>query len=348
MFELQLHPGDIRKQVRYFFVTRTMLLRAGIGLGLFLVVLTFAIAVSPTVLRDQVASLRYPAKVAQRAALGERLQKAVADLGDLHARSDTARLEMTKIYLAYGFRNDASIGQGGFPFSLEEGALEIEGEPSIYDAEMRRGQQLAVRTLEQMAVLDTFLGEVRDFERGYRDQVHTTPSLSPLRSQDFVLTSPFGNRRSPFTKEIDFHAGIDLAAAVGTPIIAPADGVVTFAGRYPAKRSIGWWRYGNLVALEHGDRFVTLYAHCDTVAVETGQTVSQGDVLATVGNTGWSTSPHLHYEVRRMDDEGQLKPVDPRIYILDHRWRDEEQVLIRARTAPDVANYEPLPRLIRR
>jgi murein DD-endopeptidase MepM/ murein hydrolase activator NlpD len=149
-------------------------------------------------------------------------------------------------------------------------------------------------------------------------------------------------RRNPFTKAADFHAGLDLAAPPGTPVHATAAGVVVFAGRYDLRQSVGWWRYGNLVMVRHGDRFVSLYGHCQDVQVRVGQRVEQGQTIATVGNTGWSTSPHLHYEVRRRD-AAEYRPIDPRIYILDHRWRDEERLLVRARSAPDPGDYEPLP-----
>lgn len=342
LFEIQYHPSDIRKGVRYYFLTRR---HVSWGLGIvaaYLLLMAFALAVTPGVLADRVAAWRYRSLVPQRAPLGERLQSLVAELESLETESDDARLEMAKIYLAYGFSADHSVGQGGYPF-------EPRAVPeSIYAASIRRGNELEARAREQLAVLQVFLDEVQAFENAYHDQVRTTPSISPLRGDDFVLTSPFGNRRSPFTKELDFHNGIDLAAAVGTPIHAPADGRVIFAGRVAERTNISWWRYGNLVAINHGDRFITLFAHCDEVHVRKGDAVRQNDLIATVGNTGWSTSPHLHYEVRRIGDDGQDVPKDPRIYILDHRWRDEEQVLIRARTAPDMREYEPLPQVIAR
>jgi murein DD-endopeptidase MepM/ murein hydrolase activator NlpD len=77
--------------------------------------------------------------------------------------------------------------------------------------------------------------------------------------------------------------------------------------------------------------------------VRRGQRVEQGEVIARVGSTGLSTNPHLHYEVRRRDADGEFRPVDPRIYILDHRWRDDERILVRARNAPPLDDYQPLP-----
>jgi murein DD-endopeptidase MepM/ murein hydrolase activator NlpD len=219
---------------------------------------------------------------------------------------------------------------------------------SIYADTVRQGNRLRATISEDLRVLDTFLAEVVAFESAHRTQTETTPSACPLAGDGFVLTSPFGSRRSPFTKQLDFHAGIDLAAATGLPVTATAAGVVVFAGRYPLAQNVSWWRYGNLVAIRHGEEFVTLYGHCDEVKVSRGQHVRQGEILATVGNTGWSTSPHLHYEVRRRAVGGDWVPVDPRIYILDHRWRDEEQLLVRGRSAPDPEQFEPLPAVIGR
>jgi len=171
--------------------------------------------------------------------------------------------------------------------------------------------------------------------------VRATPAACPLRGDRYVLSVPYGRQRGAFAPGLGFHAGIDLAAPRGTLILAPADGVVTFAGQVPLARSPAWWRYGNLVAVAHGDRYLTLYGHCDDLKVASGQAVRRGEPLATVGSSGWSLSPHLHYEIRRRGADSKLAPVNPLIYILDHRWPDEERLLARA---PDPgATYEPLP-----
>lgn len=340
--EIQLHPGDIRSRVRYFFFSRRQVHLSVVGAALVLLFGIFNLVVLPGVVRDTLSRNAYQSLVQERAHQGERLQESIARLGRLNGDSDTVHLRMSRIYMAYGLEGDESVGQGGFPVQSPPVAN------SIYSGAVARAGQLEAEIREQLQVLDTFITEVQSFESAHGGQVRTTPSISPLRSRDFVLTSPFGTRRSPFTKKIDFHAGIDLAAPVGTPIHAPADGVVVFAGRYPLKQSVSWWRYGNLVALRNGDGFITLFGHCDEVRVRNGQKIKQGTVIGTVGNTGWSTSPHLHYEVRHRDGEESFRPVDPRIYILDHQWRDEEQLLVRARRAPDQSSFEPLPRIIGR
>jgi len=340
--EIQIHPSDIRKRVRYLFISRRRIAWLATGVLLWLVWLGFAAAVSPGVVRLLWSREEHRQLSAERERHGERLAAMVERLREIEVQGEELRLRLGKIFLAYGLSLEDSIGQGGYPFEPAP-----VPEPK-YSGLIERGNALASRLAEQSRVLDAFLDEVDDFEKAHREQVSTTPSVSPLKGNDFVLTSPFGSRRSPFTKQLDFHAGIDLAAPVGTLVHATADGYVTFAGRYPLRRSVAWWRYGNLVVLRHGDGFVTLFGHLDEVRVKRGQRLRQGEVLATVGNTGWSTSPHLHYEVRRRDEAGELRPVDPRIYILDHRWRDEERLLVRARSAPELRNFEPLPQVLAR
>jgi murein DD-endopeptidase MepM/ murein hydrolase activator NlpD len=115
----------------------------------------------------------------------------------------------------------------------------------------------------------------------------STPSVWPVRGW---VTSPFGNRTSPFSGILKFHEGMDIAAQTGTPVVAPADGVVIKAGF-----STG---YGNMVEISHGYGIKTVFGHNTRLNVKAGQRVKRGDVISYVGDTGTSTGPHLHYEVR--------------------------------------------------
>lgn len=112
------------------------------------------------------------------------------------------------------------------------------------------------------------------------------------------ISSPYGLR----WEGTDFHPGIDIANDFWTPIVATADGVVTDAGW-------SYGGYGNMVDIDHGNGIMTRYAHAQAVTVSAGQSVKRGDVIAYMGSTGFSTGPHLHYEVRV---GGQ--PVDPSTY----------------------------------
>lgn len=341
-YELQLHPSDIRRRVRYVFLRRRHLaLLAAVAVA-WAALLVAGVALAPSVAEGLARARHYQALEVDRTRQGERLGALVGRLDQLEARSAELRLKVDKIYLAYGLSSDESIGQGGFPPPRRPVPR------SVYANLVEQGLLLESRIGSELGVVGTFLGEVHDFEEAHAERVLTIPSACPLTGDRFVLTSPFGQRRSPFTKNMDFHAGVDFAAPLGTEIRAPSAGTVVFAGRYPLRNSVAWWRYGNLVVLAHGDEFRTLYGHCDEVRVRRGETVTQGQVIATVGNTGWSTSPHLHYEVRRRGADGELAPVDPRIYILDRRWRDEERLLVRARQAPEQKSYEPLPSLFER
>ncbi len=344
LLEIQYHPPSIRYGVWYFFLSQRQIVRLSVVAALYVSFLLFSLVVTPAAVRSRVYQGQYQRLLDQRARFGERLHPLVDLLAELERETDAARIEMAKIYLAYGFSYEESRGLGGYPFVPEQ----IEGDPK-YKKEVEQGNRLRARASEQLGVLGTFLEEVQSFEQADQLRVRTTPSIAPLRGRDFVLTSPFGSRRDPFTEEFNFHAGIDMAAPTGLPIYATADGVVAFAGRYPLKRSVGWWRYGKMVMITHGEHFVSIFGHCDEILdLRAGQRVEKGQQIATVGNTGHSTNPHLHYEIRRRDEQGDLGPVDPRIYILDHRWTEEELLLVLSRQTPDASEYEPLPRIARR
>ena len=124
-----------------------------------------------------------------------------------------------------------------------------------------------------------------------------------------LITSPFGMRTNPITHLWSLHTGIDISgpAVFGKPIVAANDGVVKLANNTTDGA------YGRYVLIDHGGGFMTFYGHCDTIAVSVGQKVSKGQTIATVGNTGWSTGAHLHFEIR-IPVNGVTTPVNPMNY----------------------------------
>lgn len=126
-------------------------------------------------------------------------------------------------------------------------------------------------------------------EKIIQDNNHLLSHIPTLTPTSGHISSPFGYRRSPFTGRREFHRGIDISAPQGTPVIAPADGKVVFAG-YKAG-------FGNTIIIEHDFGYTTRYAHLKNFEIEKWQEVKRAELIGYVGNTGRSTGPHLHYEV---------------------------------------------------
>lgn len=145
------------------------------------------------------------------------------------------------------------------------------------------------------------LQELQAYFSGQKSLLASVPSVWPTRGW---VTSDFGSRVDPYTSERVMHAGIDIAGPHGKEIIAPSDGTVVFAGLEGG--------YGNVVVIDHGYGIKTRYGHLASVKVKPGERVKRGDLIAAMGNTGRSTGPHLHYEVR-VNGIAQ----NPRKFILD-------------------------------
>lgn len=143
-----------------------------------------------------------------------------------------------------------------------------------------------------------------------RNLLASTPAIRPIRASEITKgktwwpTSKFGYRKSRFTGLREFHKGYDIATKIGTPIIATANGTISFSGPRG--------NYGNFVVIDHGHGLVTRYAHCEKVLKKSGERVKRGDTIALVGDTGRSTGPHVHYEVNLNGI-----PVNPEKYILN-------------------------------
>ncbi|MFN7729850.1 MAG: M23 family metallopeptidase [Bdellovibrio sp.] len=182
------------------------------------------------------------------------------------------------------------------PLNENRGELATETGKDYQTLAIRIDKALRESSLREQSVLDLWesLSERQSL-------LTSTPNIRPARGW---FTSRFGYRVSPFTGRAALHAGLDIAAAPGSPIYAPADGIVTYAGYDES--------YGKMVTIDHGYGVTTRYGHCAQVYVQVGQKVARYDVIASVGNTGRSTGPHLHYEVRVNG-----VPRNPALYILD-------------------------------
>jgi murein DD-endopeptidase MepM/ murein hydrolase activator NlpD len=167
-------------------------------------------------------------------------------------------------------------------------------------------EEASAPDLPKIQVRAALLGGVLDTVEARLEQrmrwISSTPAIAPVRG---ILTSGFGSRADPLTHGRGNHQGIDIAAAWGQPVHASGDGLVLQAGDQGG--------YGKAVFLAHGYGLTTRYGHMSAITVRAGQRVKRGDVIGRVGNTGRSTGPHLHYEVRI--DGAPLNPIG---YILDN------------------------------
>lgn len=130
------------------------------------------------------------------------------------------------------------------------------------------------------------VGEIRDYLHIQRDVYVSTPKGLPV---DGYISSPYGSRVHPKSGTKDFHSGVDISTNPGDPVKATADGIVSFSGWSGGS--------GNLIVIEHGHGFSTVYAHNKNNIVKVGQKVKRGETIAHVGSTGNSTGPHVHYEI---------------------------------------------------
>jgi murein DD-endopeptidase MepM/ murein hydrolase activator NlpD len=162
-------------------------------------------------------------------------------------------------------------------------------------------EQLSLASDTQQKEFESLLKSLED----QQNLLASTPAIRPVsRGVKSWTTSRFGYRISPFTKRRELHKAYDIAARKGTPILATADGVVTFAG----KKGL----YGNLMVIDHGHGMKTRYGHCQKFLKKRGDKIKRWEPIALLGNTGRSTGPHVHYEVHLNGI-----PVNPEKYILN-------------------------------
>jgi murein DD-endopeptidase MepM/ murein hydrolase activator NlpD len=155
---------------------------------------------------------------------------------------------------------------------------------------------------KRMVVQSESLDEIVELAKNKEDLLRSIPAIQPVSNKDLTrMASGYGMRIDPHYKVPKMHQGMDFTSPTGTPIYATGDGVVQRADNNASG-------YGKHVRIDHGYGYVTLYAHMSAYKVRAGQKVKRGDVIGLVGNTGKSTAPHLHYEVRLNGDA--INPVN--------------------------------------
>jgi len=166
------------------------------------------------------------------------------------------------------------------------------------------------RTFYVAEMLSTQLVKLQETSHLFKNNKNAIlyyPTISPVKTKDFIcISSPYGWREHPIEKKPLFHEGIDISANIGSEVYSTAQGRVV-------KIMYSKYGYGNRILIKHAYGFETLYAHLDNIKIKNGQWVRKNQLIGTVGNTGRSTGPHLHYEIHKNGE-----PRDPLGYFFTH------------------------------
>ena len=287
-FSLLIVRGDGARVIRFNF-SRPTALGAGIALAVMISV-TGALVSDWKHLRNEYrdAAALHAQIAEQRATIdafngrASELRKEMGSWRDLHARI----WEPFGPELSPGGK-DRGIG-GGTPAKEPIGAS-----LSPMDEVNRLGDAVKEQT-QRLTALERLMARAGK-------AVAALPSRWPVRG---AVNSEYGNRRSPWSTDTEFHSGLDIKADRGTPIYAPANGTVILAGTHQ--------EYGTAIILDHGQDVRSLYGHLSRLNVQPGQRVERGGVIGWTGNTGRSSGPHLHYEILVRGHA-----VNPRAYLWD-------------------------------
>ena len=257
------------------------------------------------------ATMARTADLSRTAHLQDENSRLAQEIGELHGRLSTLSDTLTRIsqrdarirVLANLEPIDPQVQAAGI------GGPSLAARPGLLNAgpAVRRSEEIRVdlnALIRRANLLASSFEEAKDSLASHSQRLAATPSIMPTQGW---LTSAFSSMREhPILHIARPHEGIDVTAPMGSPIEAPAAGVVTDAG----------WEsgYGNTVTIDHGYGITTKFAHASKLLVKAGQRVSRGQRIALVGNTGLATGPHLHYEVHVNG-----RPVDPLRYVLPDR-----------------------------
>ena len=270
------------------------------ALGVVVLIIGACLYFASVYLGDQVNRSEMERLRAENEKLTEKFEQLRWNLSETESRY--SELVQKEVYLrsAFGLAeidpDERQLGIGG-PTVVDYSSFSpTEKLAYTTEAEVDRLLRLSRFELEKFS-------EAEDGLNSLKDRLDHTPSIWPTKGWD---SRGYGMKYDPFTGYEQFHRGIDIANHTGTPIIAPADGKIKETGTYGGM--------GKMIIIDHGYGFMTRYGHLSNIDVKRGQKVKRGDVIGKMGSTGYSTGPHLHYEVWRNG-----KVMNPRQYILNSK-----------------------------
>ena len=216
-------------------------------------------------------------------------------IGMLETRIEAQDAVLTDLSLRDNLVYRPVFGMGEIPAEVRGAGLGGEERYDVFlgldNADLMTDAARRVDGLTRKAYVQSLsFDEVKIYSSRAGDMASCIPSIYPVNPKTVSITSPFGARFHPVRQTVIFHEGIDLAGPAGQPVYATGDGVVE-------STQINFSGYGNVVVIDHGFGYKTRYAHLKEIKVTAGQVVIRGDKIGTLGNSGLSTGPHLHYEV---------------------------------------------------
>lgn len=292
---------DHASVTRRYRVPKSLLMQVGmgvmalVGLSLGAVIHYFIVAKDAAenrILREENLTLRSQLKT---------VRERIEHIGSTLDRVERFDQKLRAVTLLSDPQRNLAMG----PTETEPGSSPAPMTESQFTAPPTETPKALVSRLDRLSVeaarQEQSLQELQAYFQDQKSLLASTPSIWPARGW---VTSDFGQRLDPYTAGRVMHGGLDIAAPHGKEIFSPSDGTVVFAGLEGG--------YGNVIVIDHGYGIKTRYGHLSRINVKAGERVKRGALIAAVGNTGRSTGPHLHYEVRVNGI-----PQNPRKFILE-------------------------------
>jgi murein DD-endopeptidase MepM/ murein hydrolase activator NlpD len=287
---------DASSQIRTFHIAKPLLAALAVSAALVGVTFLFFIYQAVSLNGHMLELRRLRVTASQQSQLLAKVDRLEAELSRLH--DFDARLR-TAAGLEAKEGGGALVGTGG---ADTQSSMTLVAAASAHQTPSTDTMTKELdRLSREMDDRSKSFQELIDQLEAKRTILAATPTIWPVKGW---LTAGFGHRRSPFTGQRQMHDGVDISNSIGTSIVAPAEGVVSYAGPLGG--------FGNVVSIDHGHKITTFYAHLQQHKVSRGQRVRRGDVIASLGTTGRVTGPHLHYEI-----QVNGAPVDPSKYVID-------------------------------